>query len=226
MALTEQELEELGTLQQSFDHRQIFLRAQERGKVRKIPMKYNPEGAEYALLSQDLASLDEPDLRRYFSLLEQNRVTGFCMSSLYGGEGQSFVIERNVPLELQPFVALHEIQETTVTPIIHNSNRDHMYLAEERGEKFEHPQEPEEEAHCWACEVELRELFSKGRELAIKYAQWLPNEYFTNADSNFFNKRDRAKISPLELVLELIDTITIERREGWIKEFPWLEEVA
>ncbi len=219
MSLKQQELEELKNLQCSFNHDVIFHRAGKRGRVREVSDDYNGGKYLYALLSVDLANPDELYLKRYLELMEKRKVTGFCMARSYD-DGNAFVMEKNVPLEFQPPVALHEIAEARSLPSIYEFIKEKEML----GIEFPTSYDPKIEAHKEACGTDLPNVFLKGKEFSLRYIKWLPNDYFTNADTHFFEGRDRNKMNTLELILQLIDVVEFFGRDFYTKKFSWLED--
>ena len=96
-----------------------------------------------------------------------------------------------------------------------------MFRAAEDGMGIEFTP-PEIDAHRFACEVELMNLFLRGKEFSLKYISWVPDEYFENADPDFLKKNQRDSLSPLELTVNFLRVIS-GSEEDWVKDYSWLK---
>lgn len=209
--LPKQEQEEFKKLNSVINSRAVYDWAKSQGNLTEVNIKYglvyNIEKGEYLVLSQDLLPRNELDARRWIELMEKDNTTGYCSCDFLGiNHPCAFIIGKNIPKEFQDYVAIHEIFEGEDLPRSFDSYQTHMCRTSEDGIDFKLPP-PEISSHRFAYQIELMNVFLKGKDFSLKYMSWVPNEYFENADPDFFKERKRNDMNPLELTANFIELI-------------------
>lgn len=225
-ALSKKEQEEFKHLDSIISSRKVYDWAKSEGKLKEVDINYrlifDIKKGQYLILSQELFPQNQHDVRRWVELMEKDRVTGYCSCDRMGlDDSCPFIIGKNVPEEFQGYVAIHEIFEGEVLPMSISSYQERRYDAAERG--FDTKLTPPEiDAHRFACEVELMNVFLRGKEFSLKYTSWLPDAYFENADPDFLRKNQRDSMNQLELTVNFLRIISGSEEE-WVEKYPWLK---
>jgi hypothetical protein len=203
--LTEEERRELMLLNRTINYSKIEELARVKGRVIDIPV----HKSSYILLSSNLFN-EASSERRWADLWQKDGATGFFYGNTNSNKAYFFVLESNVPEEFRQFVALHEYIEWTFSPPAG------VYAS------------PEDNPHASASEFEIRSVFQRGKYFSLKYLSWLPDEFFEQIDPNFFKRKDKSKMSGLELCREtvrLLSAIRYTSAKTWLRSFPWLRKV-
>ena len=199
--LTESEDRELCKLQYSVDYQKIEELAKKAGRL--LPVKNN----NYVLLSPALFKEGSGE-RRWAELWERCGGTGFFHSNQDSSKVYAFILEKNVPEDFREFVAQHELSEPWYIP---PAGVDDTSIGEH--------------AHAFAAEQELIEVFEKGKEFAIRYVSWLPEDYFEQIEPGASrNIKPGSGLEMLAEVVELLCSIGLYRQSMWLRDFPWLRE--
>lgn len=225
--LSEREQKEFRDLDNRISSRKVYDWAKSEGKLKEVDIEYrlifDIKKGQYLVLSQEMFPSYQHEVRRWVELMEKDGDTGYCSWDYFGRNHPCpFVIGKNVPEEFQGYVAIHEIFEGEVLPIATSSYQDHRYSAAEEGVDIELTP-PEIDAHRFACEVELMNVFLGGEKFSLRYISWVPDAYFENADPDFLKKYQRDNMSPLELTVNFLRVISGSERK-WVEKYAWLKE--